>query len=139
MPTLRGDRRCQPRPTRTTTPWTASDQFRISVAVLGGSAVIGLAGELDLATVPPVKAVIEQLLADGHRTVILDLSALDFLDAAGLGMMVATSNRLAGLGGALTVESASTMARRLFHLCSLDHLLGIGQAGAGPTGLPLTG
>jgi len=41
--------------------------------------------------------------------------------------MVAASNRLSDLGGTFTVESASAAALGLFHLCSLDHLLGGGQ------------
>jgi hypothetical protein len=43
-----------------------------------------LCGELDLASAPHLQQVLDQLCRDGYSEIVLDLSGLDFLGAAGL-------------------------------------------------------
>jgi anti-anti-sigma factor len=45
-------------------------------------------GELDLATAPVLRAELDALRDAGCRRVVLDLSSLDFMDAAGLRCLV---------------------------------------------------
>src|SRR5437763_12599673 len=49
---------------------------------------VQLRGELDLATAPDLDRLLDQLRRDGHRQVILDLSGLEFLCAAGLSVLL---------------------------------------------------
>ena len=55
-----------------------------------GSAVLKAAGEIDMATVPELRRCLDMLT--GH--VLLDLSAVAFLDSTGIGALAQTRNRL---------------------------------------------
>lgn len=73
------------------------------------SALLTLAGEIDLETAPPMRAVLERSLRDGVRTIDIDLPPAAFCDCSGLNAFIApvacfaTSHRLAPAvpGGAL--------------------------------------
>jgi anti-sigma B factor antagonist len=57
-----------------------------------GAAVIKLSGEMDVASADEVSACLTDLLAAGTDLVI-DLSALEFIDSTGLGVLVAAGGR----------------------------------------------
>lgn len=80
--------------------------FEVVVQHLDGHAELLLIGELDIATAPILLGAIDRLVLDGQRDVRLNLSGLTFLDAAGLGALVAAAQQLAGLGGRLIVAGA---------------------------------
>ncbi|WP_406727064.1 STAS domain-containing protein [Streptomyces sp. GD-15H] len=61
-------------------------------------ALITLAGEIDLATAPLVRAALAACLRDGIRTVDVDLTAVTFCDASGLNAFL-TAHRLAIAAG----------------------------------------
>jgi anti-anti-sigma factor len=85
--------------------------------------VVSIQGELDIATAPELTALLGALIDRGHRAVALDLVALDFMDASGLGVIVAALNRLGHSTGALTVRSPPSMICRLLSLTGLSHVL----------------
>lgn len=62
-------------------------------------ALITLAGEIDLETVPLVRASLEQCLRDGIRTVDVDLTSLTFCDCSALNAFLHASQRLTAAGG----------------------------------------
>ncbi len=64
-----------------------------------------LTGELDLATVPQLKDVLREQLAGGHD-VVLDLSALEFVDSSGLQAILVALKESASLPGTLTISSS---------------------------------
>jgi anti-sigma B factor antagonist len=64
-----------------------------------------LTGELDLATVPELKAVLHEQLSAGHD-VVLDLSMLDFVDSSGLQGILIALKEAASLPGTLSISSA---------------------------------
>lgn len=96
--------------------------FAVEVANEGDVSVAWLWGELDVATAP--------LLADGLTVttskmwprVVLDLSNLDFLDAAGLGAIVQARNELRSRSGELTLRAPSPFAARTLEVAGLAGL-----------------
>ena len=58
----------------------------------GGTAIITVTGEIDIATVAGLR---DRLftLADTSRSVIIDLDQVSFIDAAGLGALVGAARR----------------------------------------------
>jgi anti-sigma B factor antagonist len=101
-----------------------SDQLGISVAVLGSSAVISLAGELDLVGAPGLTDTVVDLIEGGSRTIVVDLEGLAFLDAAGIGALVGANRRVEGVAGTFSVRAPSPLARHILELCSLERLVG---------------
>ena len=58
--------------------------FRVEVSRDGDNARLRLTGELDLDTTPILQAEIAALRETGSRSLVLDLTGLDFIDSSGL-------------------------------------------------------
>jgi anti-anti-sigma factor len=86
-------------------------------------AVLTVRGELDDLTAPELGAFAEAAIASGYASVVFDMAELDFLNAAGLSLVVATAVRLAASGGQLTIRSPSALVRRLLRITGLAGLV----------------
>jgi anti-sigma B factor antagonist len=71
------------------------------------------------------------VVVDGRRRIVLDLSQLKFLGAAGLTVFCVTTGRLRTLGGRLRLTALPARMRRILQITGLDDLLG--QPVAGPS------
>jgi anti-anti-sigma factor len=98
-------------------------ELGVAVSFTGGRAVLAVRGELDLCTLPALRSVLDALIDGGHRDVVLDLAALEFMDAGGLGVIVGALGRLRASGGALSLRSASAMVCRILAITGLDHIV----------------
>lgn len=99
--------------------------FSATRTVMPGEVHVALAGELDLATVPIADREIRQAQDSAHN-VQLDLGALTFIDAAGLGMVMAANLRAREVGSRLAVVyQRSLCVRRLFELIEADRALDV--------------
>ena len=95
----------------------------------GGTAVITVAGEVDIATVAGLR---DRLftLADTSRSVIVDLDQVSFIDAAGLGALVGAARRTGIHGASLQVVCGRPQTRELFRLAGLDRRLRLARTRA---------
>jgi anti-sigma B factor antagonist len=76
------------------------EKFGVTVAVLQGPKLDAeIAGDLRLALM--------QLIDRGHRKLILDLAAIDFIDSSGLGALVSALKRLKHLDGTGEIRLAN--------------------------------
>ena len=80
-------------------------------------------GELDLATVPRLSAALLSVGQNGHRSVVLDLEALTFMDASGLNAILSSRHRVVAAGKAFTVESCRGNVARVFTLTGQEAVL----------------
>ena len=94
-----------------------------SVLYDDGVALVALAGELDLATRPPFDAAVDGVLADGLRSVLIDLDALDFCDSTGLGALLRASRVVTAAGGSCVVAAARGPVHKLLTLTNLGAAL----------------
>ena len=86
--------------------------------------VLGLIGEVDIATVPIVRDAIDAALAQGARALTIDLTSVNFVDSAGLGLLVAYHRRLRDeRGTGIVVSGVRSPVRRVFEITGLDSLL----------------
>lgn len=85
---------------------------------------IVLTGDLDMATVARVRPIIESACAPSPETVVLDLSAIEFVDSHGFHLLVATHRALTANGCVLVVVPPPAPVRRAFEVTGLDHLFG---------------
>jgi anti-sigma B factor antagonist len=93
--------------------------FGVAVTSVGREAVLGIRGGVDLVSAVELGAVVNAAIDEGHDSVVLDLAAVDFFGAAGLGVIAALARRLQPLGGGVTVRGPSAMVRRLLDISSL--------------------
>jgi anti-sigma B factor antagonist len=84
-----------------------------------GVCVVTPAGEIDLASAPKLKSSLVELLDDGFRQFVLDLSAVRYLDSTGLGVLIAFSRRLTGDGQVVLAEAPESVLG-LLELTGLD-------------------
>lgn len=98
----------------------------VDVSADATAAEARLRGALDAATAGQLDVVVEQLIRSGCRNLVLDLSELDFLAAAGLHALVRAHTALEAAGGSLTLVKLPRMARRVLDVTGLDTTFVIG-------------
>jgi len=83
--------------------------------------VVIVAGEIDLATVEELRESLDAL--DGRIVVdlaVVDLAAVSFIDAAGLGVFAGTRKRLRSRRGDLRLRAPQDQVRRVLEVVGLD-------------------
>jgi len=90
--------------------------FAISVVRGGDEVAVVPAGELDLATADTVRQEVRQVKAAGVAHIVLDLREVDFIDSAGLRMLLGLRNDAKRNGHALTLRPPAPAVRRIFEL-----------------------
>ncbi|WP_329530703.1 STAS domain-containing protein [Streptomyces sp. NBC_01450] len=86
-------------------------------------ALITLAGEIDLETVPLVRASLERCLRDGIRTIDVDLTPVTFCDCSGLNAFLHASQRITAAGGTLRLHHPSRTLVLVLDIAGCEFLL----------------
>jgi anti-anti-sigma factor len=88
--------------------------------------VVRTSERVDAFTVPTLRARLEELLVSGVQHFVIDLSAVPFLDSAGLAALVSLLKRARQVGGDVRLVSPQQdAARRIFHLTKFDRVFTI--------------
>ena len=66
-----------------------------------GWAVLRVSGEMDLVTSPAVRQHVHDAVADGRRSLVLDLSDVLFCDSSGVGVQIASRRLMRSCAGHL--------------------------------------
>ncbi|HET9092673.1 MAG TPA: STAS domain-containing protein [Acidimicrobiales bacterium] len=82
--------------------------------------LVMLRGELDLLSAPQLRSCLEDAM---NSTVVVDLSGLSFIDAAGLSVLVTARRRAETDGNHVKVTNPAGLVRRVFELAGLDELI----------------
>ncbi len=88
----------------------------------GSKAVLLLKGRLDASTAKELKDIFTDQLKGGRLKLILDLSALTFIDSSGLGTIVAGLRGFSSKGGDICVAGMNDQVRTLFELTRLSRV-----------------
>ncbi len=100
--------------------------FGVETADLGdGVAVVAVTGEVDLYTAPRLKQALLELIDDGSRKVLVDLSHATFIDSTTLGVLMGAVKRLRPAGGELAIACSDPNIRRIFEITLLDRIFAI--------------
>ena len=99
----------------------AMDDYGLTVEVRHepGHVLVTVAGEVDIATVPPLQEQLAALAARG-RPLIVDLDRVTFIDASGLGVLARVASQARAQGASLHAVCARHLVRRLFAITGLD-------------------
>jgi anti-sigma B factor antagonist len=100
------------------------DDFRITVASLTPTlTLVSVAGEIDLYTAEELQRRVREATSVGADTVLLDLSAVGFIDSTALGVVVQETKRLEGRGHALILVTDDPRTVRVLEVTGLDRVL----------------
>ena len=72
-----------------------------------------------------VEHAILRRIRQGHKRVLVDLSGLEFMESAGIGMLAVWSGVTEREGGKLAVAGATGQVEQMLELSHLDRLLGM--------------
>jgi anti-anti-sigma factor len=94
------------------------DEFSVSRRRAGDAIVVAPAGEIDLATIDALQAVVDAAAVEAGG-VVLDLREVTFIDSAGLRLVLQSSRAIE----AFSVVRGPQEVQRVFDLVGLDERL----------------
>ncbi|MBA3747081.1 MAG: STAS domain-containing protein [Solirubrobacterales bacterium] len=117
---------------------------------VSGTHVISVRGEIHLSTAPRLSQRLQAAIDDDSRAIVLDLSAVEFIDSTGLSVLLSGLRRMNQVQGRMALVCANPTVLRLFEITSLDetfdifaelpaavaHVQGKGDAGGSSGGAP---
>lgn len=119
--------------------------FDLSITERPGGALVALSGEIDMSTVEELDGRLRTVLDAGPERVVLDLTAVTFLDSSGLRLVLRLDERLRKAGASLVVVPGGRRVSRVFELTGADEQLeiaatadGAGEPAPGPGPAPET-
>ena|SRR2546421_6687526 len=92
----------------------------LDVREQGDWTVLGVTGEIDIATAPSLREKLHSLLAEGRANLIIDLDDVTFLDSTALGVLVGVLKRARTEGGELRIVCNQPRVRKVFEITRLD-------------------
>jgi anti-sigma B factor antagonist len=97
--------------------------FSIDENAHGGAVELDLAGDLDMNATFALEPVLDRVLADAPRALVLDLGDVPFVDSSGLGLLIATHERATRADVDMAIKGAGPEIQRVIHIAGLDDLL----------------
>jgi anti-sigma B factor antagonist len=89
----------------------------------GRIAVVRLDGRLNMVAAPRLKGAIEDVVARGSTHVVVDLSAVSFMDSSGLGALIAALKKARQSQGDLRIAGVNEQVATVLQLTNLDRVL----------------
>lgn len=98
---------------------------RVTSEDAGGRVVVTVSGEVDVSSADALRDELRLLVDEGHTDLVVDLSAVSFMDSTGLGVLVGTLKRVRLAGGRLDLVVDGDRLVRLFELTALDQVFSV--------------
>jgi anti-sigma B factor antagonist len=95
------------------------DDFQTDVSTLGDWTVLSVVGEVDAYTAAALQAAVTEQIVSGV-SLILDLSAVGFIDSTGLRVLVEALRAVREAEGRLKLVSENDQTLKLLRITSLD-------------------
>jgi len=87
--------------------------------------VLFVSGEIDIYTAPLFKQAVVNLVSEGSKDVVIDLSGVTFMDSSGFGTLLGATRRLRPSGGGLHLAGPNSTIQRMLRLTRLDTIMRI--------------
>lgn len=100
-----------------------SMQFSVQSSERSGRTVLTVAGELDVHTAPELESTLGPLTRLAGAAVVVDLTAVKFIDSTGLGVLVTGLKHVREHDGSLDVVATTPRVLRVFSLTGLDAVI----------------
>jgi anti-anti-sigma factor len=75
----------------------------VTQAERDGWAVVTVAGEMDLISSPAVRQKVHEAVAEGRRSLVLDLAGVRFCDSSGVGVLIGARRLMRSCAGRLRI------------------------------------
>lgn len=91
----------------------------------GGFQTVAVAGEIDIATAPDLRAHLDAAIDRGSSPVVVDLLSVTFIDSTGLGVLVNAHERCRRSGAELRIVIDEARILKIFKITGLTELFSI--------------
>jgi|SRR6516225_1234525 anti-anti-sigma factor len=89
-----------------------------------GMAVVAVSGRLVLGReLERLESVVTELVGQAQKKIVLDVTALDYADSSGVGVLVSCVTHVKKAGGELRIAGANPRMQRLFQVTGVDKIL----------------
>ena len=96
--------------------------------------VVELAGRLALGRESQrIEVLVDELAKRGALKVVLDMSKVEYIDSAGIGLVALASGKLKEAGGRIVVVAPEGKVRSLLHMTQMDSIVTICPTAAAAT------
>jgi anti-sigma B factor antagonist len=91
--------------------------------VVNGMPVVAAPEEIDVTNAPDMRSDLEEAAADGHGTLVLDMTKTRFCDSSGIHTLLAVHQRAQCGGGELRLVIPDPTAVRIFTITGVDRVI----------------
>jgi anti-anti-sigma factor len=123
-------RRIQPHRCGSIAPVSPAPFEATAAKLEDGVRVIGIRGELDLSSAPDLEPALEEAVAAGDASVLIDLSECEFIDSTGIALIVRAWQRIDSAAdgegeGRMVICCGNHQVRRVLEITGLEHSISI--------------
>ena len=91
---------------------------------------IKLRGEIDHHSAVAVRTAIDEMIRSKRPAeLIIDMSAVDFMDSSGLGLIMGRYNTMKEIGGSVTVADPTPATEKIMSLAGMERIVKIARSG----------
>jgi anti-sigma B factor antagonist len=91
--------------------------------VNGTVTVVTVDGDVDMSTAPQLEERLSGLSSGGARNLVVDLTAVEFLDSSALGVLVGVHKRVTAAGGTIKLVCGHPRIERIFAITRLTEVI----------------
>src|SRR5213080_2775492 len=99
--------------------YTPRVNLDVETGTKDGASVVTLRGEIDVYTAPRLRQALIDLVEGGATQIVVDMSAVDFLDSTGLGVLVGGLKRVKSNDGELRLVVSQDRIMKIFDITGL--------------------
>jgi anti-anti-sigma factor len=96
--------------------------MKISSSKQERGVLMALAGRMDTVAAPQFEEACAPWLRSGEKTIVVDLTQLEYISSMGLGYLLSINKKLQGSGGRLVVCGLTGMVKEVFRLSGFNKL-----------------
>lgn len=100
-------------------------ELSMATRTVGDHTVLVVGGEVDVYTAPRLRERLVEVVEQGARHVVIDLSRVEFLDSTGLGVLVGARRRLLPSGGTVRLVCSQERLLKIFRITALDSVFSL--------------
>ena len=95
------------------------------ITVTDTDVLVTLAGSIYVEEAAQIREILIGYIDSGHKTFIIDLGNVDYIDSSGLGTLVAIQKRALQNGGSVIIKGMKGLVKDLFELTRLTKVFEI--------------
>jgi anti-sigma B factor antagonist len=88
--------------------------------------VVELSGHLNLGNeLMSLESAVKRLIDEGARKLVIDVTKLEYIDSAGIGMLVGCNGQMDRAGGKMRVAGAHATVAKAFEVVHMDRIMSL--------------